>query len=288
MRRSLLFIPSHAPAMLQNADIFGSDAVIFDLEDAVSVSEKDAARTLLDTFLTMYPLRKIEIIIRINDIDESIRSGELDLLVSDRIDTIMIPKATTDAIGRLIHALTRIETHKQMAKRIQIIPIIEMAESVLSVSEIAKLERIDGLLLGAEDLSTDLEVERTPEGLEILLSRSLVVLAAKANKIDAIDTPFIHKDDLEGLKRDARFAKGLGMNAKACIHPNQVDTINEVFSPSHIEINHARRIIEKANAKENFGKGAFSLDGKMVDKPIIDRATKLIQKAKAWHLIKDE
>jgi len=285
MRRSLLFIPSNSPAMLQNADIFGADGVIFDLEDAVSVSEKDAARTLLDTFLTMYPLSHLEIVVRINQVETSIQSGELNLIVSDKIDTIMLPKATKQSTLILIGQLKKIELEKNLTKKINIIPIIEMAESVLQVSDIAKLERVSGLLLGAEDLASDLEVSRSIESLEILMPRALTILAAKANKIDAIDTPFIHKDDEDGLIKDAKFAKQLGMNAKACIHPNQVEKINEIFSPSPLEINQALRIIEAYQRPENKQKGAFSLDGKMVDKPIIDRAQKLIEKAKAWHLL---
>ncbi|MEF3693345.1 MAG: CoA ester lyase [Acholeplasmataceae bacterium] len=285
MRRSLLFIPSNSPAMLQNADIFGADGVIFDLEDAVSMHEKDAARTLLDTFLTMYPLNHLEIIVRINQIEASMNSDELTLIVSDKIDTIMLPKATVSSMLMLIHALKKIEQDKKMTKKIQIIPIIEMAESVLEVKEIAKLERVNGLLLGAEDLASDLEVPRTMDGLEIFMPRALTILAAKAHKIDAIDTPFIHKDDDEGLMKDAKYAKQLGMNAKACIHPNQVEIINDIFSPSTDDIKQALRIIEAYSKPENKHKGAFSLDGKMVDKPIIDRALKLIEKAKVWHLL---
>lgn len=285
MRRSLLFIPSNSPAMLQNADIFGADGVIFDLEDAVSIHEKDAARTLLDSFLTMYPLNHLEIIVRINQIETSIHSDELTLIVSDKIDTIMLPKATVSSMLMLINQLKKIEQDKKMTKKINVIPIIEMAESVLEVKEIAKLDRVNGLLLGGEDLASDLEVPRTMESLEIFMPRALTILAAKANKIDAIDTPFIHKDDDEGLARDAKYAKQLGMNAKACIHPNQVEIINEVFSPSPDDIKQALRIIEAYSKPENIHKGAFSLDGKMVDKPIIDRALKLIEKAKVWHLL---
>lgn len=285
MRRGLLFIPSNSPAMLQNADIFGADGVIFDLEDAVSIHEKDAARTLLDTFLQMYPLNHLEIIVRINQIESSIQSKELQLVVSDKIDTIMLPKATVSSTMILIGQLKKIEIEKKLTKKIQIIPIIEMAESVLEVKDIAKLERVNGLLLGAEDLASDLEVSRSIDSLEILMPRAFTILAAKANKIDAIDTPFIHKDDEDGLMKDAKFAKQLGMNAKACIHPNQVEIINDIFSPSKDEIKQAQRIIEAYHKLENMHKGAFSLDGKMVDKPIIDRALKLIDKAKAWHLL---
>ncbi|MCR3907072.1 MAG: CoA ester lyase [Tenericutes bacterium] len=285
MRRSLLFIPANSPAMLQNADIFASDAVIFDLEDAVALSEKDAALHLLDQYLDSNQLDQIEIVVRINGLDTKLGYKDLEVIINNRIDTIMLPKATPKTTLTLSHFLKRMEKKKKLTKKIGIIPIIELASSVLEVSAIAKIDRVNGLLLGGEDLATDLEVGRTKNGQEIFLARSLVVLAAKANQIDAIDTPFTHTDDEISLREDSILAKSLGMNAKACIHPLQIETVNEVFSPSQEEILFAQKIIkaEEKALKEN--KGAFSVDGKMIDKPIIYRAKKLLAKAEKWNLL---
>ena len=284
MRRSLLFIPANAPAMLQNADVFAADAVIFDLEDSVVIDQKDAASELLKQFLTQFSDLSMEKIVRINDVDTPFFDHDLKQIVSDQIDTLMIPKATKKAIHLIASSLDKIEKSKKMKKRISLIPIIELAASLIEVDEIASHDRVSGLLLGAEDLATDLEVERTELGNEIFYARSHVIVTAKAHKIDAIDTPYTNTQSQEGLEKDALFAKSLGMNAKACIHPNQIDDVNRIFSPSEKEILYAKKVLlayEEANLQQ---KGAFSVDGKMIDKPIIERSKKLIEKAKKWGL----
>lgn len=285
MRRSLLFIPSNNPAMLQNADVFGSDSVIFDLEDAVNVTEKDNARNLLYYYLLEHNDLNMEVIVRINGLDTPYYKNDLEKIVSDNIDAIMLPKARINELKKLDSLLTEIEFKKGLKKNIKIIPIIELAISVLEVDTIASLPRVDGILLGAEDLSSDLEVERTKEGKEIEYARSKVAMACKAYQIDAIDTPFTDVTDNDGLQKDCNTCKTLGMNAKAAIHPNQIDIINESFLPSNKLITWAKRVMiatEEANKK---GLGAFSLDGKMVDKPVIERAKKILAKAERFNAL---
>lgn len=285
MRRSLLFIPSNNPAMLQNADIFGADSVIFDLEDAVNITEKDNARNLLFYYLSAHENLPMEVVVRINGLDTKYYQEDLEKIVSDNIDTIMLPKATIEYVDALDELLTEIENRKKMSKKIKVLPIIELAISVLQVDTIASLNRVDGILLGAEDLTSDMEVVRTKKGVEIEYPRAKVAMACKAYKIDAIDTPFTDVNDNLGLKDDALHAMQLGMNCKAAIHPNQLDTINEVFMPSQTQIIWASRVMkanEDANAK---GLGVFSLDGKMVDKPVLDRARKILAKAKKFGAI---
>ncbi len=285
MRRSLLFIPSNNPAMLQNADIFGADSVIFDLEDAVNITEKDNARNLLFYYLSAHENLPMEVVVRINGLDTKYYQEDLEKIVSDNIDTIMLPKATIEYVNELDKLLTEIENRKKMSKKIKVLPIIELAISVLQVDTIASLNRVDGILLGAEDLTSDMEVVRTKKGVEIEYPRAKVAMACKAYKIDAIDTPFTDVNDNLGLKEDALHAMQLGMNCKAAIHPNQLDTINEVFMPSQTQIIWASRVMkanEDANAK---GLGVFSLDGKMVDKPVLDRARKILAKAKKFGAI---
>lgn len=284
MRRSLLFIPANTPAMMQNADVFEADGVIFDLEDAVQVTEKDAAIDLFTQFLNQFKLSHVEIIVRINGLDTPFGVNDLHRVISDHIDTIMLPKATISSTALCEGLIRKIEKKKKMTKEIKIIPIIERAASVIEAYEIASIERVNGLLLGAEDLATDLEIERTEQGHEIQFARSMVIMAAKANGIDAIDTPYTSTTNMNGLQIDAQFAKSLGMNAKACIHPNQIDIINQVFSPSKEAILHARRILDAEAEAIKQHRGAFSVDGKMIDKPIIERARKVIEKATHWKI----
>ncbi len=286
MRRSLLFMPGNNPAMLQNSDVFESDAVIYDLEDAVSVTEKDAARTLVSAFLssrtTAFPM---EIVIRINGLDTEYWEKDLEAVVSDKIDAIMIPKAQVCYLQQLDAALTELEKKRKLSKKIAVLPIIELAVSVLQIEDIVKAPRVNGVLLGAEDLSSDLEVSRTKQGNEILYPRMRLAYACAAYKIDAIDTPFTDTNDSEGLEYDCSFAANLGMNAKAAIHPNQVPVINKVFVPTAKSVEWALRVEEATAKAAEKGLGVFSLDGKMVDKPVMERARKILLKARKYDLI---
>lgn len=282
MRRSLLFIPGNNPAMLQNADVFGSDAVIFDLEDAVNVTEKDNARNLIHYYLSSHENLPMEVVVRINGLDTEYYREDLDKIVTDNIDTIMLPKAKVQELKELDKLLTKLENERKLTKKIKVIPIIELAASVLQVEEIASLNRVDGILLGAEDLTSDMEVARTKGGKEIEYARCRVAMACKAYQIDAIDTPFTDVNDPEGLRVDALNAQTLAMNAKSAIHPNQIDTINEVFLPAPKLINWAKRVKMASDEALAKGIGVFSLDGKMVDKPVIERALKILSKAERF------
>lgn len=286
MRRSLLFMPGNNPAMLQNSDVFESDAVIYDLEDAVSVTEKDAARALVAQFLqSMTKEPPMEIVVRINGLDTEYYKDDLEAVVSDKIDSIMLPKAQVEYLTELDKILTKIEKQKKMKKHINVLPIIELAVSVMQIDDIVKCPRVNGVLLGAEDLSGDLEVVRTKEGAEILYPRQRLAVACAAMKIDAIDTPFTDTNDAEGLEKDCRFVYGIGLNAKAAIHPNQIPTINTVFVPTKKNIDWALRVEEATRQAAEKGLGVFSLDGKMVDKPVMLRAHKILEKARKYNLI---
>lgn len=285
MRRSLLFIPGNNPAMLQNSDVFESDAVIYDLEDAVSVTEKDAARALVSGFLKSTDEPPMEIVVRINGLDTDYYADDLEAVVGDKIDTVMLPKANAEYLMNLDRLLSEQEKRKGMKKLIGVIPIVELASSVLQIEEIVKCPRVNGVLLGAEDLSGDIEVMRTKQGNEILYPRMRLAYACAAYKIDAIDTPFTDTNDNAGLTEDCRFVANLGFNAKAAIHPNQVPVINSVFVPAKKSIEWALRVEEAARQAALKGLGVFSLDGKMVDKPVILRAENIIKKARKYNLI---
>ena len=227
----------------------------------------------------------MEVMIRINGLDTDYYLDDLDKVVSDSIDTIMLPKAKVKELKELDTILTKLEQERNLKKKIKIIPIIELAQSVLQVEEIASLNRVDGILLGAEDLTSDMEVARTKEGKEIEYARCRVAMACKAYQIDAIDTPFTDVNDPSGLRVDALNAQTLAMNAKSAIHPNQIDTINEVFLPAPKLINWAKRVKMASDEALAKGIGVFSLDGKMVDKPVIERALKILAKAEKFNAL---
>lgn len=274
MIRSLLFIPANHPGMMQNADIFNADAVIFDLEDGVIASEKDAAKDLLVSFLNHFHMQHKKIIIRINNIDE------VQTIIHPFIHGFLLPKADEASLLLLDKTLTSLEKKMKFDHLFHVIALIETPESVLNALNIAKIPRVTGLLLGAEDLATHLGVSRTLEGREIEFARNMVIYAAKAYHKDAIDTPYTDVNNINGLKQDTFNAKNIGMNAKACIHPNQIDTINEIFMPTQEEIDFARKIMIAKEKADLDGLGAFSVDGKMIDQPIILRAKHILEKIK--------
>ena len=284
MRRSLLFIPGNNPSMLQNSDVFEADSIIIDLEDAVNISEKDSARNLVKSYLDSKNDIISEMIIRINGMDTNYYLDDLKMVVSDKIDCIMLPKANSSDLVKLDQILTDLEGKNHLTKSIKIIPIVELASSLLEINAIATSPRVDGILLGAEDFTSDMEVSRTKEGKEISYARSVIAVTSMANKIDPIDTPFTDVNDAQGLEEDIKNSISLGMKAKAAIHPNQIEAINRLYAPTVEQIAWANKIIEAKKIAFEKGLGAFSVDGKMVDKPVIERAEKILKKAKEFNL----
>jgi len=281
MFRSLLFIPGNNPSMLQNADIFMSDAIIFDLEDGVSMKDKDNARHLVDNYLITNQSLPKHICLRCNPVNSLYIDDDLQLLKSKKIDYLVLPKANQVSIQIIDRKLSYLEETYDLDE-IKIIALIEEAKAILTVNEIACHKRVHGLLLGAEDLTNELGIDRTLSAQEILLARSNVAYAAAAYQILAIDTPFTDIDHQDALKEDCLNAKKLGMKAKAAIHPNQLDTINDVFSPDQGLIEWAKGLLEQEKASD---KGVFQYQGKMVDKPIIEKAKKIIENAKKFNLM---
>ena len=286
LRRSMLFIPGNHPGMLQNADVFGSDSVIFDLEDAVSLREKDSARNLVKNALMSVDFGQAERVVRINPLDTFHGPEDVKAMVSVFPDALMIPKATAARLREVDELITELEaSEKKDDFQISLIPIIESAEAVEDINHLLKASpRIIAALLGAEDLTAEMGIQRTKKGEELSYVRSRLATACCAAKIDAIDTPFADTFDEEGLKADTLKGKSLGFTGKAAIHPAQIEGIHQVFAPTEEEILEAERIVEAMQQAEKEGKGAVALDGQMVDMPIILRAEKLLRQAKAMGL----
>jgi citrate lyase subunit beta/citryl-CoA lyase len=251
--------------MLQQMTVFDSDAVILDLEDSVLAYDKDAARDLVHNAILSWPNSSVGIHVRINDIAQPEWERDVAMLRNLPIASIVLPKASVDSVRRLAEQTD-----------CPITALIETPVGLLDARTIAAHEQVQALLLGAEDWTKEMGVRRTKEGREIDYARQHLAVVCHAYHKEAIDTPWTDKDDLEGLARDAAYAKSLGFTAKAVIHPNHVDVVNNTFIPSTDEIQEARRIVQLADATD---KGAFTLDGKMVDAPIIDKARALLARA---------
>ncbi len=287
MRRSMLFLPGNNPNMLINGSCFGADAVIFDLEDAVSPQEKDAARILVRNTMKYMDFSGCEIIVRINSIDTDYWKKDLDIILPERPDLILLPKTNTpDDVLLVNEYMSQIEKTCGMENEIVgLVPLIETALGVENSYRIASCcSRVKALFLGAEDLTADLQCKRTKESREIEYARTRLVVAARAAGIDVYDTPFIDVNDDEGIVEDAKIAKQLGFTGKASISPRHIEVINEVFSPTAAEIDYAYEVIEAIRLAKQMGKGAISLHGKMVDAPIVARAERIISMAEALGL----
>lgn len=282
LRRTMLFMPGNNPGMLQNAAIMGADSVILDLEDAVSISEKDGARILVREAIKNIDYIGVEVVVRVNPMDTEFGPADVDVIARVKPDTLLVPKADEHQIAQVHDMLDKIEEEEGFEKgSIEVIPLIETAYGLENVYSIIKASsRVTAILLGAEDLTADLGIKRTKEGDEIFYARNKVATACKASRINSIDTPFTDTNDYEGLEKDTQKAKSLGMTGKAAINPRQIDTIHSVYAPTDAEIRHAQRIIEAMEEAKAEGKGVFSLDGKMVDAPIINRALNTIEMAK--------
>ena len=287
MRRSMLFLPGNNPNMLINGNCLGSDAVIFDLEDAVSPAEKDAARILVRNTMRYMDFGGCEKIVRINSIDTPFWKADIEEILPWKPDLILLPKTGTAGDVQTVDAyMTQVEEKLGMEKNtVGLMPLIETAMGVENAFAIAAAAgRVQALFLGAEDLTADLQCKRTKEGREIEYARTRLVVAARAAGVDVYDTPFTDVNDDEGIVKDAQLAKALGFTGKASISPRHVEVINETFSPTLKEIDYAYEVMDAIALAKQQGKGAIALHGKMVDAPIVARAERTIAMAKALGL----
>lgn len=290
LRRTMMFVPGANAAMLRDAPLYGADSIMFDLEDAVSLKEKDSARTLVHFALKTFDYSNVETVVRINGLDTC---GELDIeaVVLAGVNVIRLPKTETaqdiidvDAVIERVERENGIEigTTKMMAA-------IESAEGVLNAREIAKAStRLIGIALGAEDYVTNMKTRRYPDGQELFFARSMILHAARAAGIAALDTVYSDVNNTEGFQDEVRRIKQLGFDGKSVINPRQIPLVNEIYAPTEKEIQNAKEVIWAIREAEAKGSGVIALKGKMIDKPIVERAERVIALAIAAKLITEE
>ena len=291
MRRSMLFLPGNTPNMLINGNCLGADAVIFDLEDAVAPTEKDAARILVRNTMKYMDFRGCEIIVRINSIDTPYWKQDVDQILPCKPNLILLPKTSSAKdVEAADDYLTEVEAKLGYAPNtVGLMPLIETALGVENAFSIATARpRVAALFLGAEDLTADLRCQRTKEGKEIEYARHRLVVAARAANVDVYDTPFTDVNDDEGIRADAAYAKALGFTGKASISPRHVEVINEVFSPTKKEITYAYEVMDAIALAKEQGRGAIALHGKMIDAPIVSRAQQTIAMAEALGIRRED
>ncbi len=285
LRRSMLFLPGNNPGMLQNGGIFAADSVILDLEDAVAPQEKDAARFLVAEALRSIDYGNSEKVVRINPL-ETFAERDIAVIAPSRPDVILIPKVQCSKdIEEISKMVSRYEL---LPGSIRLIALLETPQGIAQAHNIAGTgKRLSALALGAEDYTASLGATRSRYGEEIFFARMMVINAAAAASIQSIDTPFTDVDDIDGLQQDTVLAKKLGFKGKLVINPRQIDVIHEVFNPSNGEISWAVRVLEAIRQAEAEGSGVASLQGKMIDAPIVSRAEQIVHLARRLGLLKE-
>jgi citrate lyase subunit beta/citryl-CoA lyase len=286
----MLYMPGNNPGMMQHVPAFGADSVLLDLEDAVSEREKDAARRLVSLFLGEVDFGDTLVTVRVNGADTPWFKKDLEEIIPSGPAAVRVPKChSPEDVKYADNLITRIEREHGMAQGgVRIHAMLETAHGIERAFEIARAsERVEALTLGGQDLTADIGVQKTREGVELFYARGRVVMAAKAAGLMAFDTVWTDIDDMEGLKNEARLAVQMGFTGKAAIHPSQIDVIHEAYRPDPKELRRAFRIVDAADRATKEGKGVISVDGRMVDGPIVTRAFSLMGLGRLYGIEKE-
>ncbi|MDL2257913.1 citrate (pro-3S)-lyase subunit beta [Eubacteriales bacterium OttesenSCG-928-K08] len=291
LRRTMLFVPGNNPGMLRDAHIYGADSILFDLEDSVSMGEKNAARLLVYHSLKAIQYGNCELVVRVNPLNTPYGRQDIEAVVRAGAQVIRLPK--TESVQDILDMELEIERVEKEAGipvgRTKLMAAVESALGVLNAQSICVAsKRLIGIAIGAEDYCANIKTQRTKEGLELFFARNMVLNAARAAGIAALDTVFSDVEDMDGFETEVRLIKGLGFDGKSVINPRQIGPVHRIFLPTEKEITSARRVIRALREAEARGSGVVSVDGRMVDRPVVLRAQRIIQMAVASNLIVDE
>jgi citrate lyase beta subunit len=287
-RRALLYMPGDDMRKIRKATTLGVDCVCMDMEDGVSLNRKAEARNTIVEALDSLDFGKSERLARINPVGSGLERDDVLTVLPARPDGIVIPKV--EEAGQIWWVSQQIDHYFNSLKGetedpdrpMTVIAIVETARAIVNLPQIATASpRLSALIFGAEDLANDLGAIRTPSGWEVFYARSAVVTYAAAFDLQAIDMVFVDFEDVNGLQKEAAQGVEMGFVGKQIIHPNQVELVQKAFTPDDESIAHAQRIMEAYEEHQRAGKGAFAMDGKMIDAPIVKAASRLMTRAKA-------
>ena len=276
-----MFVPGNNPGMMADAHIYGPDSIMLDLEDSVTMAEKDAARLLVHNALKSIDFGGTEMVVRINPLSTPYGKKDVEAVVKAGVDVIRMPKTeTADEVRELEAEIIKVETELGCVGRTLIMAAIESALGVVNAYEIATAsKRMMGIALGAEDYSANLKTQRTPEGSELLLA---------AAGISCFDTVYSNLDDMDTFRKEVELIKNLGFDGKSIINPRQIEVVNQVFAPTQKAIDKALRIIAAIKEAQAKGSGVIAVNGKMVDRPVVIRAERTIALAVASGILSKE
>lgn len=285
--RSLLFVPGNAPRMLERALGLAPDAFIPDMEDSVPWDEKANAREVVASHLARLAETGKPVIPRVNSLDSGLLAEDLAAVVCPHVYGVSVGKVDdVDILNAACALIADAESRAGLESgSVRLVPWIESASAIVNAYEICRAsDRIVAVALGAEDFTNDMEIERRDDDAELAYPRSVIAVAARAAGVLALDTPYFAFRDADGLRENSRLSCGVGFRGRFAIHPAQIETINEVYSPSADQIDRARREIEAFEEAASVGRGSTSLDGKVVDVPVVKRAQALLDLAREMGL----
>ena len=284
-----MFVPGNNPAMMQDTFIYGPDSIMLDLEDSVTMAEKDAARLLVYHALRTIDYGDTEMVVRINPLNTPYGRKDIEAVVKAGADVIRMPKTeTAEEVVEVEREVEKVEEALGCVGRTKIMAAIESALGIVNAYDIAVAsKRMMGIALGAEDYCANLKTQRTPGGTELLLARETIVVAARAAGIDALDTVYSNLNDMETFRKEVELIKTLGFDGKSIINPRQIEIVNEVFAPKEKEIEKARTILAAIKEAERRGSGVIAVNGKMVDRPVVIRAQRTIDLAIASGILSE-
>ena len=283
-RRALLYMPGDDRRKIEKSTTLGVDSICMDMEDGTAVNKKAEARAVIAQAMKELDFRDSERCIRINSIGSEFEKDDLASALATRPDSIVVPKIETPEQVRWVSE--QIESYELSNKlnigSIRLLVGVETAKGILNLKEIAESDkRLEAIIFGGEDYAASVGAVRTKSATELLYARQTTIAACAANDLQAIDIVYIDFKDTDGLRAEAQEGAGFGFSGKQIIHPNQVLVAQEAFTPSDEAIVYAKRVVESFEFSQKEGKGAFALDGKMIDMPLLKNAQKVLDRAKA-------
>ncbi len=284
--RTALFVPGNRPDRVDKAVDTAADVVIIDLEDAVPYSQKNETRPVVREKILKYHQRPV--FVRVNALNTEFFQDDLNAVLVKELACIMVPKVdAADQIQEINRRLLKVEENKGVRPgSVAIMPLIESALAVENVFQIVtqrtEPERLFTVAFGAADFALDMGFEITKTGEELCYPRARIAVACRAAGVaPPLDTPFmIDLKDFEALEADIKQARRYGFQGKLCIHPNQIDMCNRLFSPSKAEIQYARKVIQAFDAAEAGGSAAIQVEGKFIDYPVVERCRRILKISK--------
>ena len=282
--RSLLFVPGNRANMLEKAIGLRPDAVVPDMEDSVPITEKATAREMVASFLPRLAEAGHQSIPRVNSLNTGLMDDDLAAVIGPHIVGVSVGKVgSAKDVRQIADAVGRLEIAGGISfGTTSLVLWVETAKAIVNASSICKAsKRVIAIAFGGEDLTNDMAIPRTESEEEIAYPRSVVAVAARAAGVLALETPYFNYRDDEGLRRNSTASRNLGFRGRFAIHPSQIKGINASYLPSEEEIDHARRVVDAFAEAETRGSAATSLDGMVIDVPVVERARKVLSVAQS-------